>query len=544
MTDLHSGHSEQQRSLGDYLAILRRRKLVVIVTAFLVTGLTVAFSLHQQRIYRASASVLLSRADLAANVTGTPLDPSLTEDPARYAATQASVARSGAVATVALANAKISNRSPGALLAESTVTPSPTADLLQFTVDDPDPVMAAQLVNAYAAAYADYKLRLDTTALTRARTQLKTQIAALRRQGAQATAQYKNLVNSEQQLHTMELLQSTDTVLNHPASGSQVKPTPKRDALLGLGFGIVLGVALAFLIEALDRRVRSEEAAEQMLGLPLLARLPDPSERVRSRFALSMIADPSSSHAEGIRRLATSIHFANLDPRAQVIMMTSALQREGKSTTVANLAVALARSGHRVALVDLDLRQPTLASLFGITQLTGTTDVVAQRIDVQKALVPIDLSRLDDGVPSAAGGKSSHGMLAVLPSGPLPATPGEFVASDAITTRVLAPLRQLFDYILVDSPPMCVVGDASTLSARVDAVIAVLRLGVVDRGAIRDLKRQLVASPAPAIGFVIAGVERTEAYGYSSSPKSSGEELPSSNGAGVDVPSGVGPAPG
>jgi Mrp family chromosome partitioning ATPase len=92
---------------------------------------------------------------------------------------------------------------------------------------------------------------------------------------------------------------------------------------------------------------------------------------------------------------------------------------------------------------------------------------------------------------------------------------------------------------------MCVVGDASTLSASVDGLIVVVRLGIVDRGAVRDLKRQLVASRAPTIGFAIAGVEKTEAYGYYGSPKSSGEQrLPSPNGAGADVPSGVGPAPG
>ena len=145
---------------------------------------------------------------------------------------------------------------------------------------------------------------------------------------------------------------------------------------------------------------------------------------------------------------------------------------------------------------------------------------------------------------SAAGGKATRGVLAVLPSGPLPATPGEFVASDAITARVLAPLRQRFDYVLLDSPPTNVVRDASTLSACVDGLIVVVRLGVVDRGAIRDLKRQLAASRAPTIGFVIAGVEKTEAYGYSGSPKSSGRELPAPNRAGVDISRRVGSAPG
>ncbi len=523
MNELQSDHPVRQLNISDYLGILKRRKWVIVVTVALVTILAVFFSMREQRIYRATGQVLLNRQDIAANVTGTAQDPTLSEDPARYAATQASVARSPAVAQLALAKAKISNRTAGQLLAESSVTPNPTADLLDFTVNDPDPATAAVLVNAYAAAFAAYKLQLDATALTKARRELIAQIAALKAKGEQGTAQYRNLVASEQQLHTMQLLQSTDTVLSHAVSGFQVRPTPKRDALLGFGFGLVLGIGLAFALEAIDRRVRTEEGAEEELGLPLLARLPKPPARLRNRFGLSMIDEPSSSHAEGIRRMATSIHFANSDPRASILMVTSALQQEGKSTTVANLAVALAREGHSVALVDLDLRQPTLASLFGITQLTGVTDVVLKRLDVDEALVWIGLSERDGESPTAQNGRASaRGSLAVLPSGPLPASPGEFVASNAIASRILAPLRERFDYVLVDSPPMCVVGDASTLSACVDALIVVLRLGLVDHSAVRDLKRQLKASPAPTLGFVLAGADKADAYGYYGSTPSNG----------------------
>lgn len=514
MTELQSDQPIQQRNLADYLRVVRRRKWTIVLTTVIVAALTVGFSLREHKVYQATSQVLINREDLAATVTGTEQDPTLLEDPGRYADTEAAVARSPAVAEIAVKRAHVAGETASELLLNSSVTPNANADLLAFTVDDSNPLSAAQLVDAYAAAYTTYQLALDTSALTQARNQLVAQMAKLRSQGAQTTPQYVNLVDSEQKLHTMQLLQGQDTVLSSPSSGAQVKPTPKRDGLLGLGFGLILGVALAFTLDALDRRVRSEDEIENELKLPLLARLPEPPRRLRERFGLTTIHDPTSAHADATRRLATSIGFANPDRPPRLLMVTSSVQREGKSTTVANLAVALARSGHRVALVDLDLRQPVLASLFGIHQLTGLTDVVVQQTSLDDALVPIDLGRvdIDRGASSVFG--EGEGALEVLPSGPLPASPGEFVASDALVERVLLPLRRQFEYVLLDSPPMCVVGDALTLSARMDAVVLVTRLGLVNRTALRDVKRQLASSPASTLGFVATGVSTTAAYGY------------------------------
>jgi len=531
MSDSQVDHLSRPLNLGDYLRILKRRKWHVVATAVLITVLTLAFSLSESKVYRASADVLLSRQDIAAAATGAPQDPTLSEDPARYADTQASVARSGAVAQLAIEKANVSGRDAGRLVGESSVTPNANADVLVFSVDDQDPVKAAKLVNAYAAAFASYKLNLDTSALKRARQQLIAQLASLRAKRLQGTPQYRNLLNSEQQLHTMQLLQAKDTVLGHPTAGAQIKPTPGRDALLGLGFGLLIGVGLAFAVETLDRRIRSEEEIEDELDLPLLARIPSPARSLRERTRVSMISEPRSAHAEGIWRLATSIGFLNPDDPAKAIMVTSAVQREGKSTTAANLAVALARAGSVVALVDLDLRRPSLASLFGIHRLSGLTDVVVKKATLDDALVGIELPAVIPDQPALSGDQTKlRGALYVLPTGPLPVSPGEFVASDALASRVLEPLRKRFDYVLADSPPMCVVGDAAALCARVDGVVIVARLGIVNRPALRDLKRQLAAGPAPALGCVITGIEVPAAYGYSGYFEPAVAVAPTANG--------------
>jgi polysaccharide biosynthesis transport protein len=519
LTDAQPDTPAAPRSLADYVRILRRGKWLILVMTVLLAGATVVVSLGQTKIYRGSAQVLLNRRDLAASATGAAADPSLGEDPGRYATTQAALARSVEVASEALRAVGASNLPVGQLLANSTVTADPNADLLHFTVDDQSAVRSLRLANAYASAYAAYKLQTDSQALQRARAELDGRIAVLRGQGDVNSAIYRSLVSSEQQLHTIQLLQSEATVLTRSGVGVQVKPTVKRNGLLGVGFGLLLGVAGAFVLEALDKRIKTEGEIERALGLPLMARIPEPPRRLREKSLLTMVAEPMSIQAEAIWRLATNLEFMNPDGDRKVIMVTSSLAREGKSTTIANVAVALARSGKRVVLVDLDLRQPTLSSLFDLHKRVGLTDVVMRRAALDSAVVPIRLSApslTGPAAPRQVAAEVPLGRLGVLPTGALPPTPSEFVGSAALVQSILKPLRAEFDYVLIDAPPMGLVGDAAKLSVHVDALLVVARLGVVDRPSLIDFKRQLATSPAPAIGLVIAGVDAVNPRDYGS----------------------------
>lgn len=474
--------------------------------------LAVALSLREQKLYQAHSQVLLNRLDIASSFTGVQ-NPSLSEDPAFYAATQASIARSIPVARLAIRGGSVPGRTESGLLRESSVTPSSTADVLDFIVRDPNPAAAARLVNAYATAFLTYRLQLQTNDLSRARRQLRQRLSRLAALGLSQSPQYRRLANIERQLYTTQLLQSRDTVLSHPNRASQVEPTPKRDGLLGVAFGLLIGLGLAFAAEALDRRVRTVEEVEGQLGLPLLARIPTTARR--SEQGIAMIDQPWSPYAEALRRLATSIVFANPDRPPRMLMFTSALEREGKSTTLANLGVALAALGNRVVLVDLDLRRPALPSLFGVHQLTGLTDVAVGRKPLDAALVQVGLSHLTrDEEGDDPSDLSRRGSLHLLPTGPLPPSPGDFVASEALAARVLAPLREQADYVLLDSPPACAFGDAARLSARVDAVVVVTRIGVANRPALQDLQRQLAAAPVTPLGVVVSNVDLPGASGY------------------------------
>ncbi len=502
----------RQLGLSDYLAILNRRKWIIIQSTVIVAVVAFILSAQQAKVFSAGAEVLLTRQNLSNVVTGV-TSPDAYVDPERFAETQAGLARAPAVAQRAITAAGLRSRTPGELLGSSDVTPRGNADLLRFTVDDGEPAVAVRLANAYAQAFTEYKADLDTGQLTQAREDLERRIVELRDQGQSGTDVYRELVDSAQQLRTMELLQTRNLVVRPATSAGQIAPTPKRNAILGAFVGLLLGLAIAFLWETLDKRVRTEDEIERRLGLPLLSRLPDPGRGAEKEGRLTMIHEPQDAYAEAVRRLRTNLEFANVDRDARVIMITSAVEREGKSTTIANLAVALARSGRNVALVDLDLRQPVLAKYFELQGRQGITDVVLERADLEATLAPIRLPIPSSASLGANGSVGGVGRLDVLPSGPLPANPGELVGTQALG-RVLQQLRESHDYVLVDAAPLLSVGDSMTLSARVDGVLLVTRLGIVNRPMLTDLRRELDASPANMLGFVVTGVDEKAGYGY------------------------------
>ena len=369
------------------------------------------------------------------------------------------------------------------------------------------PATVAALANAYGEAFTRYRHEMDTTSLATARKELQGRLAELRAQGATGTEVYRDLLRKEQDLRTIELLQAQSTVVREAVGAGQIAPTPKRNGILGAILGLALGIGLAFAWNALDKRIRSADEVEQVLGIPLLARLPKPS---RGSKGLAMLSDPNDVDAEAVRRLRTSLELANLGTEAKTIMVTSPAAVQGKSTTIANLAVALARSGQSVALVDLDLRQPVIASYFGAESQAGVTDVALGRAELEDALVRVRIpapTTRARGMPGAAAGR-----LRVLTAGPPPPSPGEFVGTKALA-QILERLRAEYDYVLIDAPPILAVGDAMTISTRVDAMFAIVRLGQTDRQTLRDFARGIHSSPAVKLGFVLTGVEAREMYG-------------------------------
>jgi len=210
----------------------------------------------------------------------------------------------------------------------------------------------------------------------------------------------------------------------------------------------------------------------------------------RGREVLVTYTDPRSPVAEAYRQLRTNIQFSSLDKPLRTLLATSTSQEEGKSTTLANLAVTIAQTGNSVILVDCDLRRPSLHEIFGLGNASGLTNVA---IDGALSQLPIQ----ESGIPN----------LQVLTSGPLPPNPAEILGSQRMA-EVIGQLRERAHYVLCDSPPVIAVTDAAVLATRMDGVLLVLQAGKTKRELAQKAKAILEKVNANLVGVVLNNVKQ------------------------------------
>lgn len=524
-------------SLLDYLQVLRRHKLLFFLILFLVTATAVTLSIRQPSVYQASARVWLEPQNSTSGLTGGQSSGGYT-DPARVAETQAELARVPGVLQLALAAVPEAHLSPQTLLKNSTVSTTLGSDLLTFSVRNTSPKLAMRLANAYGAAFTQYRHQLDVRNVQGMLDGVRRQLTELEAEGATQSLDYKNLVTQERQLAALLRAQPSLKVVDPAHQAPKVGPRTKRNGLIAFCLGIVLALIVVFLRDALDTRVRSAETIRDALGLRLLGRLPAPPARLAKRNGLVMLDEPTSFEAEAFKVLRASFEFANGEHGSRTVMFTSAGDAEGKSTTVANLAVALARAGRRVILIDADLRRPSLHTVFGLDERPGLTDVVLGDAQLEDALRAISFTDAASGANAVNGAKRRSARLQVLTSGQALHDPDELGAERA-AGAIISRARELADVVLVDAAPL-LVGDAIALSAHVDALVLVTRLSAIRRSTLDDVRRILDASPAAKLGFVLTGAEKRDRYAtyrtYAPTDKRSADVLqlttppPSANG--------------
>jgi polysaccharide biosynthesis transport protein len=514
----HKGaHAHEGTTVHDYVRVLKRRKWILLVAVLLVPLAAVGWSMREEPVYEASSEVLLSGQDLSAAVTGVPTNVFRT--PERNAETQAELAMTPAVAEMALESAGVTGMTPGELLSSASVVPSLNADLLTVSVQNGNPELAQTLATEYAQAFTAYKEEIDTLAVRRAIANVEVRLAQLEARGESDTAPYDQFLQRLQELETIETLQGRSAlVVREATSAEQIAPQTVRNGAIGILLGIVLGLGLAFLREALDTRVRTAEEVAERLDLPLLGRLSSPPRRLSKDDRLVMLDAPASPDAEAFRMLRANFDFVNLERDARLVMVTSAVPAEGKSTTAANLAIALARSGRKVTLVDLDLRRPYIHRFFDLSGSVGLTQVALGRVALEDAIVSVALSENERAAGSDGGNPANgHGkirsILDVVPSGPVPPAAGEFVATQAVAA-ILQRLRERSDVVIIDAPPLIQVGDAMVLTSRVDALILVARLKLLRRNMLGEVRRLLDTARARSLGFVVTGAESETGFDY------------------------------
>ena len=387
-------------------------------------------------------------------------------------------------------------------------------EVVAIRYSDLDPETAADLANAFADAYLAQRTQRAQDVVGRAEATVQEMIAPLRTKIANLTdeigatddptAQRVLQARLDVLLARLQPLDQYVLSLEASSSGAQggqiVRPAtaPRaaanihlvRDVVLGLLAGFILGVATAFVIEGLDNRFKTRDEIERRLG-PLIGAIPRDRRRrkIKRRNAPIVEMDPKSPASEAYRALAANTRQAASQKNLKVIAVTSALAGEGKTTTAANLGVALAQGGRSVVLVSADLRHPTMHEVFEVENDTGVSNVLS------------DSARFAD-----VSLKTTVPGLRVVSSGPIPDDPAALLAGDKVSP-FLADLRAGADFVILDTPPVLPVADTSILLPACDGTVFVFDARRSDRDMIVKGCQQIEAAGGMLVGVVYANFD-------------------------------------
>jgi len=523
-------------SLRHYVDVLWRRKWIVVQAVVIVPLIVVGLSFLQPVRYASTARVMAVQQSAAVDVA-TSLDTgSLTLDE-RGLMTLASFVVTPDIAARAAEQLGRPDDAD-ALLEDVSAETDPAADVILVQAEADTPETAAAVANAFAEQFVAWRRDTQQTALDDAIATIDDEIEntepnTLRRQ---------LLLDQRSQLEVLKALLNGDVQIGEAARPSNVPASPKpvRNGALAVAAGLILGIGLAFVREALDVKLRSVDALAAATSLPVIGAIPQLPKEHRAGDSVVALEDPKGPVAEAFRFLRTNLEFVNFDKDVKSILLTSPEPSQGKSTTIVNLAVALLRSGKRVAVIGADLRRPALHRFFKISNSRGVSTVVTGGTSLDDALQvlsfgdhartvtasvdpslapvrrvatePVTSAATASAVPGASA-QAQELKLTVLPAGPQPPNPGEIVTSRQLSD-VLAHLAATHDYVLVDAPPMFAVGDAAAMADKVDGVIAVLRLDQTTHDTLRGVEGFLERVPARALGLVVTGVPRSSRSTY------------------------------
>lgn len=297
-------------------------------------------------------------------------------------------------------------------------------------------------------------------------------------------------------------------------------PSKIMIVLTGLVMGLIIGVVLVFLSEVFDTSMGTIEDVEELLQVPVLGVIPqltldakkkgraaDSGEAVRNRTRdLVTHYDPKSQAAESFRALRTNLQFLRLELKGKLFLITSSFVQEGKTLNVVNLALSMAQAGHKVLLVDADLRKPSVHRVFGLVREPGVTDYVLGNYDWREVVGTISDVMLGD--VSIEDILLTPGMdnLHVLTAGTKPPNPTEILSSERFR-RFLDEARGTYDYIFVDAPPILPVADATEIAPLMDGVFLVYTVWRIGRGVLRRAKSNLDNVEAKVLGIILNNVK-------------------------------------
>jgi Mrp family chromosome partitioning ATPase len=507
----------ESTDLRDYVRPIWAHKLLIVALVAVATVGTYIYYDRKPQVFQSQTTVFVGETSASG-------DGGSADERDRVLANQVRLAQTAEVAERVARKIGFKG-DPRALLGGIDIAAASGSDFVTVTSTAGNPQIAASLANAFAQAFIDFRSSEE-------RKRVREQLDALEQQLASLTSPSERLLRRSVQtrINELQLAQSTPVgeaqqIDQAVASGIPIEPKPKRNALFAFALSLLLGIIAAFGLERIDRRLRSVEEAERVFGLPVIA-------AVRHDRNIDARVDGKVSVPEGIRETFRSLR-GNIDLAAdqqplRSVLVTSAVPAEGKSTVVRNLAIVCAEAGLRVAVVEADLRRPTLGRMFGVNSEPGLTDVLMGLTSLGDVLqdVPIHVpqhpvTREHSGSPAhveggiavltQTNGHSGHedglGRLRLIASGPRPADPPAMFSAPSLRALVDR-VAEHHDIVFIDSPPLLAVSDAIPLMTLADATILVCRegTGTVD-GAERLMTLTGRVPGVRILGLVVNDVE-------------------------------------
>ena len=477
--------SENEPGILRYYRTLREHVWLIVACAVLAVVIAGIYTQVAAKRYSAEAQMLVSPADAANSALASLPVLHGTSDPTRDTLTAAGLVTNPQVAQ-AVVRALHLHVSAGDLLSKVTATPIGQSNLLALQATSDSATGAQQLANAFADQVVATRTANMHAALATAIPGLQAQI--------QAETPAERVANSTLTAQLAELQQlksSPDPTISISArAGLPLAPyTPKTKLAIvaGLIAGLVLGIGGAFLLDALDPRLRREDQLRHLFNALILAGIP--RERPHHRSAGPLLpSDLSFAGHEGYRSLRTFL-VARAGNKPQAVLLTGSAPGEGKTTTAIGLATALAQGGASVILIEADLRRPAIGTALQLNVRYGTEHLAQGTVELEQALTPL-----------VVDGAELQVVAVKRPSDHI----AERLSFD-FSQRLVEHAKELADFVVIDSPPITAVVDALPLAKYVDDVLIVSRLGVSKLAKITELYDMLMNYGAPPLGFVVIG---------------------------------------
>ncbi len=486
----------ESNSVSAGIEVLRRRWPIALAIVLVCTILSAIQQKRATPTYKSTAQVAFQNSTIAGEAVG--FTSSGTE-PQREADTQVEIAHSPEVAQ-AVRTELGSSKSPDELLETVSIEAAPNADVLNITASAGDPRESARIANAFANQYITFRANSQLTAIDAAKNQLQQQLAA-------TTPGTANAASLEQQIQ--RLTQARAVV----GSGADIigRATPPDSPsgmhlstaiIIGLVIGLALAFTLLFLLESLDRRIKTVDDFEREYRLSALSVVPQSSMGAPR-------ADERGEALEPYRILRSALEFAAVTRAMDTLLVTSAVPGEGKTTVSVDLAQVIALTKRRIVLLELDLRMPTFTRHFGLDPRRGLTTALL------RGDAPAEL--LVEPLPSLPN-------LSVLPAGPLPHNPAELLASPVIGEIITELGNGGETMVIVDAPPLNPVADAQILlnSSSVQATLLVARLNKTTRDEVRRARGILDRHMVEPVGLVVTGMRDGGRYSYAAYGENAG----------------------